>query len=323
MLGLLGAMVASGQVQPNPPTNVIINGQGDALFLDDFEYVANRLDAGAREVFIANGWHTAKTQATRSGSNGYVYTVDQIPGYYGVFPGRNSRRVLAMEALPTSLGHQTDFYLQYGNASMSAETIPGNVWFQYWIYLNYYDAPAGQQDQLSRFATRNKFIYPCLTEYPCDPANQRWHFLTGSVGCQEPDMAPVGEQFICTWEDFARISSAQPENSWKMYQTNQAHIRRNQWTLVKLHFDTSGPTGTYEAWLRPMGGQWTKIAEWIGGVTPGFTWNIPENLRTGHRVIRIPTTINAPDDGLNYDSWTYLDDFVIATSEAALPTYND
>jgi len=94
-------------------------------------------------------------------------------------------------------------------------------------------------------------------------------------------------------------------------------VKRNRWTLVKMHFNTTRTSGnSWEAWVRPYGGAWTKVSEWIGGQTPGFTWDIPSASVGGHRVLRMPSTVNG-----NY--WMYMDDFVIATSEEDLPNYPD
>ena len=92
-------------------------------------------------------------------------------------------------------------------------------------------------------------------------------------------------------------------------------MRPNRWTLVKMHFNTSATTGNpWEVWLRPMGGSWSKVSEWIGGRTRGFTWDIPAASVGGHRVLRMPTTVDN-------NFWLYMDDYVIARTEAALPVY--
>jgi len=100
-------------------------------------------------------------------------------------------------------------------------------------------------------------------------------------------------------------------------------MKPNRWTLVKMHFNTTATSGnSWEVWLRPYGGCWTKVSEWIGGRTPGFTWNIPSASVGGHRVLRMPTTVGTPD-GQSNNYWMYMDDFVIATTEQDLPTYSD
>jgi len=123
---------------------------------------------------------------------------------------------------------------------------------------------------------------------------------------------------------YAQIKRTQPYNRWKMGQTSlDEQIVANRWTLVKLHFDTSKTSVGWEAWLRPMGGKWVKVAEWIDGVTPDFSWKIPEKKVGGHRVFRMPTTNGGWGERAknNMDSWRYMDDFAMATSEETLPKY--
>ena len=114
----------------------------------------------------------------------------------------------------------------------------------------------------------------------------------------------------------ARYLLAPEWNEFKLGQQDTSeNITPNRWTLVKIHYDTSTPQGTYEAWMKPLGGQWVKVAEWIDGVTPNFTWNIASSDIGGHAMFRMPSTVDGPD------SWIYLDDFAIATSEEDLPIY--
>lgn len=103
---------------------------------------------------------------------------------------------------------------------------------------------------------------------------------------------------------------------WRLGQNlsgSSTMIFANTWTLVKIHIDTSSTYGTYEAWLKPAGSSFVKVSEWIHGITPNFTW--PVTNVGGKKIFRMPTTLNT------YDSWQYMDDFVIATSEEDLPTY--
>lgn len=68
--------------------------------------------------------------------------------------------------------------------------------------------------------------------------------------------------------------------------------------------------------MKPLGGRWMKVAEWIDGQTPNFSWIIPTQNVGGHRVFRMPTTIEGAD------SWIYMDDFAMATTEDSLPVYD-
>jgi PKD repeat protein len=293
-------------------------------FFDDFEYTIDRDNSsdptGIDNAFVnQGGWHRAKAVNITGSHNGYLYTVDDIPGYSGPFPGSNSAKVLAMEALPGSMGSQTDFYLQYGDGN-TPDTVPADVWFQFWIYSNYYDAPQDINDQLSTYENRFKFIYPCNSSYPCTEGNLKWLNTLGYTTA-EPFWGNTDnrELFMTTIDPYANYINyhqAAPENRFKLGQTDLSeNITPNRWTLVKIHYDTSDTSGTFEAWMKPLNGSWVKVAEWIDGVTSDFSWTIPAGDVGGHRVFRMPTTVD------DVDSWIYLDDFAMATLEANLPGY--
>jgi len=285
------------------------------IFRDNFEYLVGRDDPNAASLFINQGrWGYVKTyQSNEPGALGWLYTTNSIPGYQGSFPGTASTRVLAIEARPATLRpgggvtSQTDVYLQLGGTD-GPEVIPANAWIQYWIYSNYYG------EQLSTYSPRNKFIYPCPGDYPC--TNGQWLWMAGGNGCNDPPISggPFPDQVICLEADTANRSNASdPSFKWRLGQNiNSMKIRANTWTLVKLHIDTSTSQGKYEAWLRTVSGGWIKVTEYLGGVTPNFTWPITPG---GQRKFRMPTVINY------YDSWQYMDDFVIAESETDLPVY--
>ena len=296
---------------------------GNVYFYDSFEYsVARNGDPStAYDTFVnQGGWEHVKGENMPNNSGkGYLYTVTQIPGYNGTFPGRNSNSVLAMESLPDSLGFQTDYYLQFGNGQV-ANAVPGDIWFQFWIYPNRYDDPTNQNDQMSIFENRFKFIYPCDGGYPCQDGNIKWlntlGFTTGEPFWANTDNT---ELFITTMDPYAteiNYDLAPPYDAHKIGQTDVSeNITPNRWTLVKIHYDTSTTSGTFEAWLKPMGGSWVKVAEWIDGVTPNFSWDVPAGEVGGHRMFRMPTTVD------DHDSWIYMDDFAMATTEADLPVY--
>jgi hypothetical protein len=108
-----------------------------------------------------------------------------------------------------------------------------------------------------------------------------------------------------------------PTNRWKLGQMDISELLvRNRWTLVKLHIDTSTTSGKWEAWVRPMGGEWVKVADWKDGQN-GLKWHVSNP--GGHRVFRMPTTIGGGHG--YYNSWIYMDDFVMATTEEVLPKY--
>lgn len=294
------------------------------MFFDNFEYVVGRSDTSATNIFMQQGgWTGAKTlQSGEPGARGYLYTVDQIPGFIGVLPGGSSQRVLAIEALPRSLGAQTDFYLQYGVGASSAydNFIPGNVWFQFWIYVNHYG------NQLSRI-NEGKLLYTCNGTFPCQ--DNKWLMSFGNDSkpphyTMLPDNAGAFLQFEATAAPGYPIVNpiAADWDRWKFGQRDiSEYMSVNRWTLVKIHVDTSGTGGVYEAWMRPQGGSWVKVAEYIDGVSPaGLVWRVTPG---GSRVLRMPTTIgrNTNDPSQNHDLWMYMDDFAIARSESGLPQY--
>ncbi|MBT3091990.1 MAG: PKD domain-containing protein [Candidatus Thiodiazotropha sp. (ex Lucina pensylvanica)] len=292
-------------------------------FFDDFEYSIERnysSDPGGESnpFTTQGGWNQVKAVNITGSHNGYLYTVDEIPGYSGSFPGIDSTRVLAIEARPGSLGSQTDFYLQFGDENAPQGSVPADVWFQFWIYPNNYDDPADINDQLSAYDGRFKFIYPCRGGYPCAQENLAWLYSLGHT-TGEPYWANTdNRELYMTTTDlrYADYLIAPDYNQFKLGQTDVSeNITPNRWTLVKIHMDTSSTSASYEGWVRPLGGSWVKVAEWIDGVTPDFSWRIPEGDVGGHRVFRIPTTMD------DFDSWIYLDDFAMTASEADLPIY--
>jgi len=324
--------------QENPVTHSDDSGKSEPIFFDRFEYIERRdVNDGGKNFLTQGGWAGVKSVNTtkKSKGKGYLYTTDRIPGYSGTFPGKDSKRVLAIEALPTSMGGQTDFYLQYGKEGGPVNAIPADVWFQFWIYPNYYDDPDNKEDQLSGFENRFKFIYPCGVPsaesgtYPCKTFRQNWMVLLGSNSAS-PSWRTAGDPssdlFVKAQQlDYIKYTGGKPWDAFKLGQTDTSErIVANRWTLVKLHFDTSSTSGKWEAWLKPRGKNWLKVAEWIDGATPNFNWKIPPESVGGHRVFRMPTTINNGDrKNTSYDSWIYLDDFVMAGAEKALPVYSE
>lgn len=310
---------------PVPPAPTMRQNPADLIFFDSFEYAVGRNDPNAAKLFMQHGhWSGVKTmQSDRPGARGYLYTVEKIPGHAGAFPN-GSNRVLAIEALPATHGLQTDVYLRYGSPDAPAETVPGNVWFQFWMFINH------SRNQPSRVDAGNKFLYVCNGHYPCH--TEKWLIGFGSSSqlphWQSLGVPSDGDAFLRNTlnADTAEIvnTHAPAYDRQKLGQRNiKKYIAANKWTLIKIHLDTSTESGKYEAWMRPLGGGWTKVAEWIDGVTPGFTWKIHSKHIGGHRVLSMPTTIgNAIASRGLYDSWIYLDDFAMARSEAGLPQYH-
>jgi len=253
--------------------NSISNNQAivpdGVIFYDDFDYAVSRNSADLpteRAKFIANGWSGAKAVNLTGSHAGYLYTVNRIPGYTGDFPGRSSTRVLAFEAKPDTFGSQTDFYLQYG---FGGQTIPADVWFQFWMYINNYDDPTDQEDQMSRFGRKGKILYPTKAGYPSN--NGLW-----MLGCCATNYGPLatdlGDAATGMYMHLADLQYLRfndgNTSSYKVGQTDLSErFTPNHWMLVKTHIDTSTTSGKFEQWIKPMNGAWTKTADWEDGVS--------------------------------------------------------
>lgn len=281
-----------------PPT-------GEIVFGDDFEHVVGRSDTTAPQLFLQRGWTQVKTQQTASGAGGYFYTTTTVPGFTGTFPGGGSR-VLAIEMLPQTFGGQTDMYL-------GVNDIPGDVWFQYWIYIT----------PQSTFGCREKWFYVSGDgQYPSH--SHKWMLMTGACAYTSEQTMPIGfpsvGQFLFALRNADGVSTifngqGDPNARGNFGQSNPTPIRHSRWVLVKHHIRTTSTTGNqWETWIREVGGAWLKVADWTGGVTPNVIWDIPAAYVGGHRTLRFPTTVD-------YNKTFYLDNFVIARTERALPVY--
>lgn len=304
-----------------------INVFGEIRIRDNFEYEATRTGTGAEAFVLSGGWTAVKAiNSNNSGTRGYLYTATSIPGFVGVFPGSSSSSVACFEFLPETMGDQTDVYLHFGGDA--DDTVPANVWFQYWIYPQRYGS------QMSRLYNL-KWLYPSRTgDYPASESTgldwlvifkefeSSWlYWNSTSPGNTFHDLNSYGYGY----DQRAVYELGESWDNWKMGENISSGLGvlpANTWTLVKINIDTSGSSpvapigqGVWRMWYSSDGAAFTKVTEWIGGVTPNFTWPIT-NSQGGHKCIRIGTTAN------DYDSWIYLDDFVIATSEADLPTYS-
>jgi hypothetical protein len=312
------------------------------VFTDDFEYAVNKSDSPSCSLFTSTGgWDSVKSINCTGSSRGYLYTTSAIPGYSRSFPGRDSSRVLGMEAKPFTFQGQTDFYLELGSPEGSIGQIPANHWIQFWVYANNY----GQEQ--SRFS-ESKWIYPNrATFYPATANNEGYVYMFGlakrSKSTLYADPCPGGDSFGC---DRAYIltgwESGGVDNHIPYLNTTfgpnlsiEPPIMPNTWTLVKLHVDLSGTDpraapgqAVYEQWIRRQGSsQWIKTTEYIGGVTIVNSQPIAftPQYTDGFRTFRMPTTTGATTNAKGdwFDFWLYLDDFVLATSEADLPVYDD
>lgn len=328
---LMTISAANAQVRPNPPSDVFIDGgttlPSGLLFFDDFNYVVDTNPANAtanRAAYIAAGWAGAKaTNLGDRGARGNLSTVrvSSIPGLVGSAPSP-SPRALRLNSNALTEGGQTDFYLRLGDGTPNS--IPGNVWFQFWLYPNRSGA------EQSAFHGREKFLYPTQgSAYPSSDLRWLWMLSTDSYDPSNARSLSAGNAYVVSRDAAVSppnntLAVEYPGNASKLGQTSiREYIAANRWTLVKIHYDTTSAQGTYECWMRPQGGAWTKVAEWIGGVTPGFTWTIPAQNRGGHHQLVMPSTFPGANVTPSANAWIYMQDFAMATDEASLPVYSD
>ena len=318
----------AGQPDVVDTATVALVDAAEPLFFDDFGYELNRVQGSATKNSIvqARGWWFLSDSNTVADKRGYIYTVDAPPNYVGNLPNP-SARCLAIEMLgsggsPGGIG-QEDVFLQYGRgeAAPNREEVPGNVWFQFWIY-NYWESGVFE----SGYNNQDKFIYPTLSGYPAHP---NWLFHGSNQNSFIPHFNASADN--STYYPFNQLfgSNMAGLESWDQsrYGPSPApngEIGRNEWVCIRFHVDTSGPQGTYEQWIRKLGEpSFTKVAEYIGGVTPGFTWGIPDTggtfgpVRGGHTAFRVPVNNSSP----YRNSLRYMQDFAMATSESDLPVY--
>jgi hypothetical protein len=321
-------------VEDPSPITPPING---IIWMDDFNYIVRRSASGTSQIdnaFVRNGpWTSAKSEEFDQGARAYIYTVDpttDIPGN-SINPSATSDRVLAMEALIHSMADQSDFYLAREVHGQDNQVLPADSWVQFW----YYTPRSG--DQMSGFLP-GKLLYPCRGRHgSCTDFG--WliglkAYSTNPVCHSLPDFVTgqyiLGNTGPLVYDNVSLVTTCPGEDEASEIGTGSAddYIRPNTWYLVKFHMDTSTPTPSLEMWLREYGSDvWTKPLDWVSGVTPGFTWTIPENRQRGHDYFRLVTTLgydaSNPRVSENLDTWMYFADFVVATSEDALPNYTD
>lgn len=330
---------------------VSVPASATLLHYDRFEYVVNRVNDPLPQQdnpFVnTGGWTSVKAENLTGSHAGWLFTTTSIPGYTGAFPGQNSSRVLKTEAINDS---GADFYLQYGS---QANDIPGDVWFQFWIYIQHYGTDPLELNYLDN---RHKFIYPCnVLAYPCSGGNNKWLInlttqplntldtLADDTWANEAAGIPFGyvtpgnpDRYYTHGETFLIMRDATggfpiytpglPGDTADKLGPNELaqgldnlYLAPNQWYLIKIHLDTSvANNGKFESWMMPLGGSWRKTHEWISGVTPNFTW---PNVAGGHMTYRMPSTIGWEEDNVEGYSVYYIDDWAMATTEADLPTY--
>jgi len=312
---------------------------GTPLFFDNFNYTVTNSYSNAaanRAAFLAAGWSSVRSDnvwpAYSDGSgaetpHGDLFTLDvsAIPGFSGSAPGSNSR-ALCLQSKAGTDAAQTDFFLGYGS---TIGDVPANVYFQFWLRV------ARDGSHPSQFHFREKFIYPTRNTYPATEGNNGGHWLFELCGdSSEPSYVAVsnpGEAFGLSRDDTIVSDRPYISTSFAIANGSTNHLGQNistakmfnpnEWVEIRIHYDTSGASGVYELWRRTVGQPWTKLSEWIDGVTANFAWAITAPFRDGHAGFIMPSTMPGANTTPLYDAWMYMQDFAIATSAASLPKY--
>lgn len=331
LLIVASTSVAMAQTQPNPPTGLSVDGgttvpgtpQVGLVFSDGFDYVVNKFDSAETKVarFSAAGWSGLKDEQTRpGGANGYLYTRTDAPGC-GPAPGG---RMLTLEGLPRSLGGQTDFYLQLGNGV--AGSIPARLFVQFDLCMS--RAGAEMSDVAS---AHDKLLYPLFGTrdgYPMSALDVAWLQNISTYAYRGRTMISQPEPGAFTFMNSATPGSDGPRaviadqvdsgaGSMMTPNVGDQWIRPNRWYTVRFLFDVSGPQGIHRIWVAGLGQPFVLIADFTGGVTPGFTYNTASLDRLGAKFLRIPTTWGNVTGG-GPDRWMNIDNLRLATSEDAL-----
>lgn len=324
--------VAGAQSQPNPPTGLSIDG-GTTLpgspttrwpFFDDFDYVVDKFDSRDEKfsAFTTRGYNGVKDQTTRDGANGYIYTRTTAPGC-GASPAGG--RMLTLEALPTTLGHQTDFYLELGRGT--AGDIPARLYVQAYICMS----RSGSEMSDVR-TSHNKLFYPLFgsrSSYPIATDDVAWlqtmsdSQFRGTSQIPAPETGAFTFRNVASASDFGNrafiASQMGTGTEWMMTpNVGDPWIRPNRWYKVRMLYDVSGTQGIHRIWIGQAGQPLTLIADFTGGVTPGFTYATTALDRLGAKFLRFPTTVGPGSGTPGPDYWLNMDNLRLAGSEQEL-----
>lgn len=267
---------------PEPPPSGLI-------FADDFGYTVSPTDPATLQAFLDNGYTVVKSAQDPNANNprGLLYI---------------ENNELVMESLPTALGDfsgdpsdpqawagcQTDYYLErQGDFSQD-------------LWIRFYFTPEGNYDH------GNKFIYPSRDGFPATDLD--W-LITISAHSGEPffqnyaeNNEPVQDVFILLETGHANYTGPTGLGHWQGNNLgpnlNPVPFLSGQRYYVEMHI----APGSYEMWV-----DGAKVAEWIDGVTPDFTF---APYTQGHTAIRFPTTMGGArvfnNPQANFDSRTRI-----------------
>ena len=237
------------------------------VFSDRFEYAVGRSDPNAAQVFVQNGWSHAKTQQNSSGASGYLHTVTSIPGLY--------RPVSWHELISVVYRRWRLCHRPWGPNRLLSPVgwkqcrLRGlHSWRCVVPVLQY--PPQFRQPDLRLRLTRK--VPVCVQHRLPVPQPSVGMIHSGSVSYDPDNMWPLGDpsrgEFLWALRQSAGVSNivnslGDPYAQGNIGSPNHTEwMRPNRWTLVKMHFNTTHTTGnSWEVWLRPQNGNWTKVSE--------------------------------------------------------------
>jgi hypothetical protein len=301
------------------------------IFQDGFEH------AGAsQQDFLNAGWGNFKEWA------GHITTVTQsafqtstgnslaLPGTIG---GNN--RVCKFSLHAGQDQTQTDTYLSVQDGT--ANYIPKNIWIQFWVYFNRYGS------EMSKWMNHHKMLYPghsdnyTSSSHPWLITYGTMAGLDGDLNGYEPFGDPVQSQYygyanVYDWSETGGTQNADLITVYSTYGNwNKVspsglfrNIRPNCWTLIKLHIDyTTANQGIFGLWLKEYhtSPRWNGFYELI--LNNAVRYDLVDGVDTTamHHILLYFQTPGTADPIYN-DAYVYVDDFILATTEADLPTYD-
>jgi len=273
-------------------------------------------------LWQANGWDFIKTNSVASGARGVITTE----------LNKNGVSVMLINPRPDDDGIQTDVWVGTGETdTVDPETFwPADAWIQMKVENIH------TQERPSWYILNNgKFIYPANElnaaggMFPGHPP----YIIALSSGSWEPYHefhGTVQDSFYFTFSmkgnnDASFTGSTmfpdepEPAKNLGPQDVVNGRVTPNEEVVVTFHIDVSGDQGIFEQWMQREGQEPVKVAEWIGGVTPGFTWDTTTEI--GIKQFRMPTTVNdigVAGDGVgNY--WMQMEYFAIGSTSTDLP----
>ena len=152
----------------------------EPVFLDGFEYEVKRDGTVKERPAFITGREVVGGEVAELGGEGRRVSLHGGPdsGVYGRVSGEGIQAGAGDRGVFGDVQDADGLLPAVWERAGPANQVPGDVWFQFWMYLNYYDDPQDKEDQLSGF-THGKFLYPSPDgSYPTHPL---WLYLSATA----------------------------------------------------------------------------------------------------------------------------------------------